>query len=107
MKIKAFTMGIISFLSPVPMFIFTILWDWTLSFGIGMGLLGYDHIPNWILIPGLLPLLISPTLGIFSIIYGIRKRREKLAWLGILLSALCVVVNALMIYGMGYIGSRY
>lgn len=107
MKIKAFTMGIISFLSPVPMFIFTILWDWTWAFGIGMGLLGYDYIPEWISTVGLSPLLISPLLGLFGLIYGMCKRKEKLAWLGILLSALCVVANGLMIYAMGYIGSRY
>lgn len=107
MKMKPITVGILSFFSPVPMFIFTILWYWTWAFGIGMGLLGYDRIPVWILVVGPLPMLISPALGIFGMIYGIRRRKEKLAWLGILLSALCVITNAMMIFGMGYIGSRY
>lgn len=107
MKQRAFMLGLFSFLSPVPLAIATILWDWTLSFGIGMGLLGYDYIPDWISFAGLAPLLISPLLGLAGIVYGICKRKEKLAWLGILLSVLCIVANALMIFAMGYIGSRY
>ena len=107
MKRSAFVLGLISFLSPVPFAVATILWDWVLSFGIGMGLLGYDHIPDWILFAGLAPLLISPTLGIVGIVYGFCERKEKLAWLGILLSVLGVMVNGLLLFAMGYAGSHY
>ena len=107
MKKNAFVLGLISFISPIPVFVFTILWCWTWAFGIGMGLLGYDGVPSWILLVGLSPLLISPLLGLFGVFYGICRRKERLAWLGILLSVLCIVANALLIYGLGYIGSRY
>ena len=107
MKNKALVLGVVSVASPVPGFIFTLLWCWTWAFGIGMGLLGYDGVADWILIVGLLPLLISPLMGLFGIVYGIVRRREKRAWLGILLSVLGVAENVLMIYGLCYIGYRY
>lgn len=107
MKHKAAFWGMISFLSPIPMTIATVLWDWFLCFGIVMGLLGYERIPTWASIIGTAPLLISPAMGIGGIVYGICKRKETLAWLGILLSALGVVVNGLLLFGILYLGSRY
>ena len=100
--------GRFAFFSPLPMLLVTEFWALTLTFAIGLGVfkLQQPHI-NWLLIPSLLPLLFSPTLGVLGIIHGIRKRHEKKAWLGILLSALCLVENALMLYWIGYIGSRY
>ena len=107
MKNKALILGAMSAVSPVPGFIFTLFWDWTWAFGIGMGLLGYDVVPFWITVVGVLPLLISPLAGLFGIVYGIVRRREEKTWLGILLSVLCVVENVLMIYGICYLAIRF
>ena len=107
MKIKPIISGIIAAISPIPLLIFTVLWFWICSFGIGMGLLQYETIPEWILIISLLPLLISPLLGISGIIHGFIKRKESLAWLGILLSISCLVENFILIYGIIYLGSRF
>ena len=95
--------------SPLPMFFATMLWCWTVVFGIYFGLLKLDvPIPEWLIcITVIPPILCSPILGILGIIHGIIKRKEKRAWLGILLSALCLIENFLLFYGMGYIGSRY
>lgn len=107
MKIKAVTLGIVNVIAPVPLFIFTILWMWFWTFIICLGLLGLDRIPFWADCLGLLPMLISPLSGIFGIIYGVIRRKERLAWLGILLSLLCLAENGLIWYGMIYIGSRF
>lgn len=107
MKRNSLVIGIIAVASPIPLALFTVLWDWLLAFGIGMGLLNYDTVPQWILICSLLPLLISPGLGILGIVHGCIQRKQKRAWLGILLSVLCLIENFLLIYGMCYIGSRY
>ena len=107
MRNKPITIGIIAMVSPVPLFVFTVIWCWILFFGIGIGVLHYDTVPLWMQIVGLLPLLISPALGIGGMIHGFIKFKEKLAWLGILLSVLCLVENCLLIYGMYYIGSRF
>lgn len=94
--------------SPLPMFFVTVLWCWFVLFGLYMGVFGMDvPIPNWVVILGVLPYVFSPLLGLLGIIHGILKRKEKRAWLGILLSALCLIENFLLFYGMGYIGSRY
>ena len=107
MKNKPIVTGIIAVASPIPLLIFTVLWCWGWFFGIGTGLLNYDTIPQWILICSLLPLFISPAFGVLGIIHGIIKIKEKQAWIGILLSALGLIENFLLIYGMGYIGSRF
>jgi len=104
MKNKPFITGIIAVVSPIPLFIFTILWSWIWCFGIGMGLLNYDTIPYWILFISLLPLLISPTLGLLGIIHGIIKIKEKRAWLSILLSFICLAQNFLLLLGLIYLG---
>lgn len=107
MKNKPIITGIIAIASPIPMFIFTILWDWTWFFGIGMGLLNYDTIPQWITIFSLSPLLISPLIGLLGIIHGTIKIKTKNAWLGILLSGLGLLENLALIYGIYYLGSRF
>ena len=107
MKNRPFITGIIAAASPIPMFFVTILWSWFWGFGIGMGLLGSDNISGWVLTVGLLPLAISPLLGLVGLIHSFIKIKTKLSWLGIVLSLLCLAENFLMIYGMGYIGSRY
>lgn len=105
MKNKPLISGIIAAASPLPLAIFTVLWSWLLGFGLVMGVLGYDQIPISVGIVSILPLLISPLLGLGGILHGIIKRKERLAWLGIILSVLCLVENFLLIYGMIYLGS--
>ena len=107
MKNRPIVTGIIAVVSPIPLVIFTGLWFWGWFFEVGMGLLNYDVVPEWILTCGLLPLAISPILGIVGIVHGCIKIKQKGAWLGILLSMIGLVENFLLIYGMGYIGSRY
>lgn len=107
MKNRPFITGILAVASPLPVFCYTILWSWFMCFGIGMGLLQYDTIPQWILTVSLLPLCISPGLSVAGMIHGIVKRKEKLAWLGILLSVLALVQFAALVYIAGYLGSKY
>ena len=74
---------------------------------IGMGLLQYDTIPQWISEISLLPIWISPLLGIIGIIHGVIKIKEKRSGLGIVLSAMCLVENFVILYGAIYLASRY
>ena len=107
MKIKPLITGIMAAISPVPLFIFTILWCWLWAFGVGIGLLGYDTVPSWILTCGLLPLTASPILGIIGVVHGCMNLKHKFAWLGIILSVIVLIENFLLVYGMYYIGSRF
>ena len=107
MKNRPIASGIIAVASPIPLLIFTALWSWIWGFGIGMGLLQYENIPPWISIISSLPLLISPLMGVAGIIHGSIKIKEKLAWLGIILSTVCLIENFGLIYGILYLGSRF
>ncbi|MBQ7378543.1 MAG: hypothetical protein IJW70_02545 [Clostridia bacterium] len=108
MKTKSLITGIIAALSPFPMVIFTVLWCWTIFFGIYLGALdGPLPAPDWILVVSLLPLWISPLLGVAGIVHGIIDRKAPLAWLSIVLSVVCLLGNALLIGGMAYLGSRF
>ena len=107
MRNRSIITGIIAFLSPIPMVLFTTFWSWFCFFGIGKGLLNYDYVPGWIFICSFLPIFISPALGVLGIVHGFVKRKEKFAWLGILLSILCLVENYLLIYGIFYLAKRY
>lgn len=107
MKNKPFFTGLIAVASPIPMIIFTVFWFWIWFFAVGMGLLNYETVPDWISICGLFPLVISPILCVVGIAHGCIKIKQKYAWLGIMLSAIGLVENFLLIYGMGYIGSRF
>ena len=106
-KNKPWHLGLLAVLSPLPMLIVTSMWSvlWGIWFGIGV--LNYTTIPDWILAISLLPLLVSPTLGILGIAQGIIRRKERRAWIGILLSVLGLMGNVLLIYGIGYLGSRF
>lgn len=99
--------GIVAVASPLPLFFCTVLWSWILVFVIWMTILDFSHIPNWLLICSLFPLFISPGLGVIGIIHGIVKIKEKNAWVGILLSALGLAENLLLLFVIGYIGSRF
>ena len=107
MKNRPLITGIISVASPIPMFIFTIFWSWIWCFMIGMGLLNYDTIPDWISICSFFPLAISPILCLMGIVHGLIKVKQKLAWLGVLFSVVGLVKNFLLFCVMFYIGSRY
>ena len=100
--------GRFAFFSPLPMFFATCLWSWIVVFGVYFGFLQMDvPIPDWLIIITTVPLLCcSPTLGILGVIHGIIKRNEKRAWLGIFLSAFCLVENALLVCAMAYL-SRF
>jgi len=103
MKMKPLTLGIIAALSPVPGLVLTSFWSIIWISAIGMELLQYETIPVWIEIISFLPLLISPFLGIFGIMRGIKKRKEKLAWLGIVLSVLCLIENFVLLYYIAFV----
>ena len=107
MKNKSINLGLVAAISPIPLLIVSVLWSWLWSFGVGMGLLNYDTIPQWILIISMTPLLISPMLGVIGAIHGIVNIREGLSFVGIILSIICLVENAALIYGMYYLGSIY
>ena len=107
MKNKSINLGLVAAISPIPLLIVSVLWSWLWSFGVGMGLLNYDTIPQWILIISMTPLLISPMLGVIGAIHGIVNIREGLSFVGIILSIICLVENAALIYGMYYLGSVY
>ena len=105
---KPLVSGIIAAASPLPLLAFTALWCWTWSFGIGAGLLKYDApFPQWLHIVSLAPILFSPLLGLMGMIHGIIKRTIKWAWLGILLSVLCLIENALLLSGIIILAGRY
>ena len=107
MKNKSLTLGLISVLSPAPFFVLTALWFWMWFFGIGMGFLNYEIVPEWILMISVLPLFVSPLLGLIGTVLGIVTIREKYSLLGIILSLLCIVENFVLIYGIYYLGSRF
>ena len=107
MKNKPIFTGIIAVASPIPLIIFTAIWSWLWFFGIGMGLLNYDTVPQWILVCSLLPMLISPILCLLGIIHGIIKIKTSHTWLGIFLSVIGMIENFFLFYGIFYIGSRY
>lgn len=107
MKNKLIMSGVIAAVTPVPMIVFTVIWSWILFFGIGMGLLNYDTIPQWILVCSFLPLFISPAFALLGIVHGVRRIKCEQAWVGILLSVLGLIENFVLIYGMYYIGSRF
>lgn len=108
MKTKSLITGILAALSPLPMAIIAILLDWIFFFGIYLGVFdGPLPAPDWVIQAFLLPLSISPLLGVAGIVHGIVDRKAPLAWLSIVLSVLCLLGNALLIGGMVFLGGRY
>lgn len=107
MKNKSLAIGIIAAASPIPLIIFTAIWSWLWFFGIGMGLLNYDTMPTWILFFSLLPLLVSPAFGVYGIIHGCTRIKEKYSLGCALLSVIGLIENFLLIFGMYYLGSNF
>ena len=105
MKNRPFITGIIAAASPVPLYFVSLLWGWILFFGIGMGVLGYDTVPEWMLYCMLSPLLISPAIGVVGLVHSIVKIKTRKGWLGIVLSLIGLAENAILLYGSYYLGS--
>ena len=102
MKNKSLVIGILAAVSVIPLFIFNIIWSWIWFFGIGMELLNYETIPDWILCISCLPIIISPIISVFGVAYGFIRLKEKRAWLGIVLSAIGLLENCLLYYFIFY-----
>ena len=104
---KLLTGGIVAVSSPIPLLILTGLWFWIVCFGFGMGMLKYETIPGWLLVVSSIPLLISPIICCIFVVLGIINRREHNARLCILLSVIGLIENAVLLYGIVYLGSRF
>ena len=98
MKNTPLEAGIFALWSPLPLLFLAELWALILILYVCFHLLGLNSVPVWLLLISLLPMLISPLLGILGIIHGFRKRKEPRAWLGILLSFLSLVENGIGVY---------
>ena len=107
MKSKSLTIGLIAAASPIPLIVFTALWSWLWFFGIGMEVLNYNTMPVWILICSLLPMLVSPVLGVYGIVYGCTKIKEKHSLICVILSVLGLIENFLLFFGIYYLGSTF
>lgn len=89
------------------MCVFCMLWSWFWFFGVGIEIIGYETIPDWIMYLAEFPLLISPLFGIFGVIYGIIKGRKKYGKICIILSILGVLTNAVLLGIMFYLGANF
>ena len=107
MKKKPRSTGILAVASPVPCLILTTLWFWLWYFGIGGGIMNLDPIPDWISLVGMIPLAISPIFCLVGIIHGLVKIKKRTAGLGILLSVIGLIENAIIIYGIVLVGSSF
>ena len=107
MKSKQLKLGAIAIISPLPMIAFTAIWCWLWFFGIGLGLLGYDSAPEWIMICSMLPLYVSPLLGVIGVIYGAIKIKEKHGFVGLILSVIGLIENFILICGIYYLGKNF
>lgn len=110
-KLSPLGVGLFGFFAPVPVLLLSTVAVWLLFFGVGLGLLGYETIPDWFTIlsvlPALLSMLVVPAIQILGIVLGIMKRREKHSILCIVLSALGLVGNSLMWAGVLYAGMHF
>lgn len=107
MKNKYLKLGAIAAISPLPMIVFTAIWCWLWFFGIGLGLLGYDSVPEWIMICSMLPLGVSPLLGVIGVIKGGLEIKEKHAFVGLILSIIGLIENFIIIFGIYYMGKNF
>ena len=101
------TVAIVAIASPLPMIFVTSMWSLLFGVGFGISVLRYSTIPDWMLYLCLLPLSFSPLFDVFGIILGIVKIKERHSKLCIILSVLGLLMNFALIFGIGYIGSRY
>ena len=99
-KHRSFLAGIFAAASPIPFFLISCF----LAMMIGFEL---RNVPAWQLGLGLIPFAISPICCCACLVYGIIRHREHLSWLCVLLSVLGLAENALLLYGMYYIGGHW
>lgn len=99
-KHRSFLVGIFAAASPIPFFVISCF----LAMMIGFEL---SNAPGWQLGLALGPFAISPICCCACLVYGILRHREHLSWLCILLSVLGLAENALLLYGMYYIGGHW
>ena len=109
MKHSPLKIGMASLVLPIPLLLLTSFWAFVCTWVIGIGLLHYDPgaLPLWIDICSFLPLLLSPTLSVWGVVCGVRRRQEKHARMGMVLSVFGLLENAFLIYGLYYMGSRF
>lgn len=107
MKSTHVKLGTIAVISPVPMIVFTAIWCWLWFFGIGLGLLGYESVPEWIMICSMIPLGVSPLIGAVGVIYGAIKMKEKYAFVSLVLSIVGLIENLILIYVICYLGKNF
>ena len=99
-KHRSFLAGIFAAASPIPFFLISCF------FG---GIIGFylRNAPGWQLGLALAPFAISPICCCACLVYGLLRHREHLSWLCVLLSILGLAENALLLYGMYYIGGHW
>ncbi len=106
--ITPLSVGVFNLISPVPIFLLTTILNWIITFNIGMDLLGYEPRDQWFsAIFSVLSLLISPTLSIAGIIYGIVKRKEKYGKLCIVLSAISLIATVVALSYFMYFAAHF
>ena len=99
-KHRSFLVGIFAAASPIPFFL--------ISCFLG-GIIGFDlrNAPGWQLGLALIPFAISPICCCACLVYGLLRHRDYLSWLCVLLSVFGLAENALLLYGMYYIGGHW
>ncbi len=101
------SLGILAAATPIPLFFATVFWSWFWFFGIWLQVSPEAATPLWFEIFLLLPLFVSPVLGILGVISGIRNFKNKDAREGLLWSIAGLAENALILYGMYYLGTHF
>ena len=105
--------GVFAALSPLPCLLTGVFLDW-IVIGIAFALVSFNYfvIPDVVIetifiFTGFIPFAFSPVLGILGVIHSIIQRKTKGAWLGLLLSAFCLLENTVLFVICGYLGSKY
>ena len=99
--------ALIAVISPFAMWIVTMFWSVLLGLGLGVSILGYSSIPDWMTFICLLPLSFSPLFDVYGIVLGIVKSKERYSKLCVILSTLGLLINAALLIFAGFVGSRY
>lgn len=109
MKSKAYSLGKVCAISSIPFFFLSAFLSYIIIafFGVRFEAMGHDTIPQWLVNICFSPVLFSPLLCVIGVVYGMIKRHEPHAKLGIILSFIGAAENILLFYGLNYIGSRF
>ena len=103
MSNRSARLGVWSVLTIFPCFIATVLWSAVLLSCLGVP----EEAPLWMGFLILLPMLISPGIGVAGLITGIRRWKEHHSLLGVALSLLGIAGNILFWYGFYRIASTH